>query len=146
MVALIPGRQQADGHSHTVEKYSKFAYSSKFGFSIMRSNLTLAECAPDSTPVFEVYGYFFVKDVIEPQFTVSEEKLVFFWTPIKGIHVRTTIKPTKTGHVRTHEITSDVDCKAYDCGFALSSDDRQPFCTAEEGGSSYWRTRTATAE
>ncbi len=137
VVALIPGRQQADGHSHTVEKYSKFAYSSKFGFSIMRSNLTLAECAPDSTLVFEVYGYFFVKDVIEPQFTVSEEKLVFSWTPIKGIHVRTTIKPTKTGHVRTHEITSDVDCRAYDCGFALSSDDRQPFCTAEEGGSSY---------
>ena len=58
VVALIPGRTFADGHSHTVEKYAKFAYSSKFGFSIARSSVTLAENAPDSMLAFEAYGYF----------------------------------------------------------------------------------------
>ena len=133
VVSLIPGRLQADGHSHTVEKYSKFAYSSKFGFSIMRSNVTLAECAPDSMLAFEAYGYFFVKDVIEPEFTVSEERLSFSWSPIRGIHVDTVIEPTESGHVRTHRITSDIACTAYDCGFALSTDDRKPFDRCEKG-------------
>ena len=133
VISLIPGRLQADGHSHTVEKYSKFAYSSKFGFSIMRSNVTLAECAPDSMLAFEAYGYFFVKDVIEPEFTVSEERLSFSWSPIRGIHVDTVIEPTETGHVRTHRITSDIACTAYDCGFALSTDDRKPFERYEKG-------------
>ena len=131
VVALVPGRLVADGHSHTVEKYSKFAYSSKFGFSIMRSNVTLAECAPDSMLAFEAYGYFFVKDVIDPDFTVSDERLIFSWSPIKGIHVKTTIEPTQTGHIRIHEITSDVECKAYDCGFAVSTDDRKPYSRTE---------------
>ena len=136
VVALVPGRLVADGHSHTVEKYSKFAYSSKFGFSIMRSNVTLAECAPDSMLAFEAYGYFFVKDVIDPDFTVSEERLIFSWSPIKGIHVKTTIEPTQTGHIRIHEITSDVECKAYDCGFSVSTDDRKPYSRTENGDSS----------
>lgn len=136
VVALVPGRLVADGHSHTVEKYSKFAYSSKFGFSIMRSNVTLAECAPDSMLAFEAYGYFFVKDVIDPDFTVSEERLIFSWSPIKGIYVKTTIEPTQTGHIRIHEITSDVECKAYDCGFAVSTDDRKPYSRTENGDSS----------
>ena len=136
VVALVPGRLVADGHSHTVEKYSKFAYSSKFGFSIMRSNVTLAECAPDSMLAFEAYGYFFVKDVIDPDFTVSEERLIFSWSPIKGIYVKTTIEPTKTGHIRTHEITSNVECKAYDGGFAVSTDDRKPYSRTENGDTS----------
>lgn len=133
VVALVPGRQKADGHSHTVEKYSKFAYSSKYGFSIMRSNLTLPECAPDSTLVFGAYGYYFVKDVIGPDVTVSGEKISFSWTPIRGIHVRTVIEPTESGHVRTHEITSEIECAAYDCGFALSTDDRKPFERSARG-------------
>lgn len=127
VVALVPGRLKSDGHSHTVEKYSKFAYSSKFGFSIMRSNITLQECAPDSTLAFGAYGYFFVKDVIDSEFTVSEKGISFSWTPICGIRVKTVIEPTAAGHVRTHEITSAMECLAYDCGFALSSDDRSPF-------------------
>ena len=133
VVALIPGRLQADGHSHTVEKYSKFAYSSKYGFSIMRSNLTLAECAPDSTLAFEAYGYFFVKDIIEPDFEIDENHLSFSWSPVKGIRVRTTVEPTQTGHIRTHEIDSDISCTAYDSGFALSTDDRKPFDRQEDG-------------
>ena len=133
VVALIPGRLQADGHSHTVEKYSKFAYSSRFGFSIMRSNVTLPECAPDSMLAFEVYGYFFVKDIIEPEFEIDKDHIRFSWTPIKGIHVTTTIEPTETGHLRIHEITSGVACRAYDCGFAVSTDDRKPFDRKESG-------------
>lgn len=127
VVALVPGRTEADGHSHTIEKYAKFAYSSKYAFSIARSNVTLPECAPDSMLAFEVFGYFFVKNTVRDTYIINEHEIVIEWTPLQGIHVRTTIQPTAKGHVRIHEIDSAVDCKAYDCGFALSTDDLAPF-------------------
>lgn len=127
MVALVPGRTKADGHSHTIEKYSKFAYSSKFAFSIARSNVTLPENAPDSMLAFEVHGYIFVKNTIEEDYVIDENKIVYGWVPFPGIRVRTTILPTGTGHVRTHEICSEIPCRAYNCGFALSTDDYKPF-------------------
>ena len=127
VVALVPGRTIADGHSHTIEKYAKFAYSSKFGFSIARSNVTLPENAPDSMLAFHVYGYFFVKNTIEKDYVIGENGLCVRWSPIEGIHVETTIEPTADGHIRTHRITSAVECTAYDCGFAVSTDDRKWF-------------------
>ena len=133
VVALVPGRVKADGHSHTVEKYSKFAYSSKFGFSIARSTVTLAECAPDSMLAFEAYGYIFVKNIIEKMYEINENQIVYTWTPIAGLKVTTVIEPTRTGHIRTHSITSEISCKAYDCGFALSTDDRRGFLQKEDG-------------
>lgn len=127
VVALVPGRTMADGHSHTIEKYAKFAYSAKFGFSIARSNVTLPENAPDSMLAFHVYGYFFVKNTIEKDYRIDKTGLHIRWSPIEGIHVETTIEPTADGHIRTHRITSAVECTAYDCGFAVSTDDRKWF-------------------
>lgn len=127
VIAFVPGRLVSDGHSHTVEKYSKFAYSSKFGFSIMRSNLTLEECAPDSMLAIEAYGYFFVKDIIEPDYEINENGIRVRWSPIRGIRIQTTIRLTEQGHIRTHEIENDVPCRAYDSGYALSTDDRMFF-------------------
>lgn len=99
---MVPGRTEADGHSHTIEKYSKFAYSSKFGFSIARSYVTLQECAPDSMLAFEAYGYLFVKNTVEKGYTIDEEKIIYTWQPISGILVTTTIEPTQQGiFVRT---------------------------------------------
>lgn len=135
VVSLVPGRTQADGHSHTIEKYSKFAYSSKFGFSISRSFVTLEENAPDSMLAIEAHGYFFVKNIIDQDYAIDETGISYSWTAIDGIRIQTRIEPTDRGHIRTHEIVSDVDCTAYDCGFALSTDDRKPFSRQAEGSS-----------
>jgi len=36
--------------------------------------------------------------------------------------VESYIIPTKDGHIRKHVITSDRECDAYDCGFAVEVD------------------------
>lgn len=133
VVALVPGRTQADGHSHTVEKYAKFAYSSKYGFSIARSQVTLAENAPDSMLAFEAYGYYFVKNTIDRAYTIDESGICIHWSPVAGIEVDTRIEPVKEGHIRTHRITSEIDCVAYDCGFAMDTADRKPYTRNIEG-------------
>ncbi|MCC8103352.1 MAG: DUF2264 domain-containing protein [Clostridiales bacterium] len=122
VVALVPGRIHADGHSHSLEKYGKFAYSSRFGFSISRSFLNLHECAADSTLLFAIHGHYYPKDTIEEGYTIDAERIVVAWSPFPSIRVETEIRPTEKGHIRTHRITSEIECTAYDSGFALRSD------------------------
>jgi hypothetical protein len=48
-VALTAGQWATWNPTHCAEKYSKFAYSSRFGFSVSRTTDSLATAAPDST-------------------------------------------------------------------------------------------------
>lgn len=103
---------------HSAEKYSKFVYSTKYGFSVQKSSALLSEMAPDSMLVFEVDGKYFMRENCL-RAELAGNVIVSHWSPFEGIEVRTAIALTDFGHVRTHEITSKIACKAYDCGFAI---------------------------
>lgn len=108
------------GHGHVPEKYAKFAYSTRFGFSCARSQIVLHENCPDSMLAFVIDGsdYVFVREASET-WQVQADSVISTWSPFPGIRVRTTITPTETGHTRRHEIESDYACTAYDCGFSV---------------------------
>jgi hypothetical protein len=53
-------------------------------------------------------------------YEIGADYVVSQWSPVKGITVTTRIRPTGFGHVREHEITSAISCKAYECGFAVA--------------------------
>ena len=125
VVTLVPGKTSHEGHSHNIEKYSKFAYSSKFGFSIARSNVSLEENAPDSTLAFVIDGFVYTKNRTEEGYIIDEDHIEMHWSPVRGIDVITVIRPTEKGHIREHfvnvseKLYKDVEIKAYDCGFAI---------------------------
>ncbi|WP_300820889.1 U32 family peptidase [uncultured Oscillibacter sp.] len=133
VVALVPGRLEMEPYAHTAEKYSKFAYSSRFGFSIARANLELGQMAPDSVLCFKVGKYYYSRDVAEPGYSIGPGGMETCWSPLEGIRVRTTIEPTPKGHVRTHVIESGFDCEAYDGGFAINASDFEPSSREAEG-------------
>ena len=120
------GKYSSPGLAHYAEKYSKFAYSSRFGFSVPRSCRALREAAPDSMLAFEIDGYIYVRRGIEEE-KITDHSVTTVWSPIRGITVCTEIIPTDNGHMRRHRITSEFMCRAYDCGFALSRDVGQGF-------------------
>ncbi len=134
VVALVPGKTNHEGHSHNIEKYSKFAYSSKFGFSIARSSVSLEENAPDSTLAFEIDGYIYTKNMTNKGYIIDEDHIVMNWSPVRGIEVTTTLYPTKTGHIRDHVINvdelmyKDVNITAYDCGFSIPDTEATTSC------------------
>lgn len=132
-VALVPGRLEMEPYAHTAEKYSKFAYSSRFGFSIARANYELAQMAPDSSLCFRVGRYCYQRDVAQPGCSIGPDGIETRWSPMGGIQVATRIEPTQTGHIRTHVIDSAFDCEAYDCGFAVNADDRRSPARGAEG-------------
>lgn len=132
-VALVPGRLEMEPYAHTAEKYSKFAYSSRFGFSIARANYELAQMAPDSSLCFRVGRYCYQRDVAQPGYSIGPDGIESRWSPLDGIQVATRIEPIPTGHIRTHVIDSAFDCEAYDCGFAVNADDRRSPARGAEG-------------
>lgn len=120
VVAYPAGVCEQYGHGHVPEKYSKFAYSTRFGFSVARSQIVLHENAPDSALAFVIDGddYVFVRKVSQ-SYEVKEDRVISVWQPFPGIRVRSEVIPTEHGHKRIHEIESAYDCTAYDCGFAV---------------------------
>lgn len=119
-VAYPAGVCEKYGHGHVPEKYSKFAYSTRFGFSVARSQIVLHENAPDSTLAFVIDGddYVFVRKISD-SYEVMEDRVISRWQPFPGILVTTSIFPRDCGHLRIHEIESQYDCTAYDCGFSV---------------------------
>ncbi|WP_243095413.1 DUF2264 domain-containing protein [Lachnotalea sp. AF33-28] len=136
VTALIPGRSFVSGSNHVAEKYGKFAYSTRFGFSIARALTSMREAAPDSMLAFEAAGHVFVKEKIQ-NYEIKDSQIRIEWSPIPGIQVITWLIPTDTGHVRRHRIISGYACTAYDCGFAVSVDDRRYSDRGENGQEAY---------
>lgn len=119
VIAYTPGNY-TNTHAHAPSKYGKFAYSTRFGFSVPKTSINLGEAAPDSTLAFELDGYYLPKrQNISSEVTDSEIRCC--WQPCHGITVETTILPDVNGHVRKHKITSEIECTAYDCAFAVSN-------------------------
>lgn len=118
--AYVPGVYSPNGHGQIVAKYSKFAYDTKFAFSVAKSNYELYENCPDSMLAFVIDGYVYVRRICE-ECKVTETEVYSKWSPFKGITVETVVYPTAQGHKRMHKVISEIECEAYDCGFAVAA-------------------------
>lgn len=116
-----------------LHKYLKFAYSTKFGFSVPRSNWQFGAAAPDSTLAFEWEERIYTR-IKNIGFELLQNSIVIKWSPGLGIDVKTEIIPTKTGHIRKHIVNSAIDCIAYDSGFAVDCMDDMRMKTVVENG------------
>lgn len=116
------GNNEAFGCGQIVPKYLKFAYSSHFGFNVMKSNTSVEESGCDNMLVFDVDGQIMYRRHFNG-YEIVDNKLIIKWSPFMGIDVITTVIPTENGHIREHEINSEYDCIAYDCGFAVAARD-----------------------
>ena len=116
--AYSPANYEKDDHGQFVEKYGKFVYNTRFGFSASRSYVQLEQAAPDSMLAFVIDGWTFVRRHSD-RFVLMGDRLLSEWRPFPGIKVTTELVPTKWGHVRNHTVESTIACTAYDCGFAV---------------------------
>lgn len=119
-VVLFPnGYRHRDAHNHTAAKYEKFAYSTHFGFSIPRSNLTLSEGAFDSMLAVSEDGedYRVKRQVVRKVYT--DEYLFMEWMPWQDVTIKSWIIPGLPWHVRVHKIQTQRPLITADGGFAL---------------------------
>ena len=117
-VALTPGQWPGWVPTHKAEKYAKFAYSSRFAFSVSRATDGIIKASPDSMLAFEIDGYIFCRGKSALR-RINEDGSVYSkWSPFRGIEVETLLIPTDNGHIRRHTVTVSEDTVAYDCSFA----------------------------
>lgn len=122
VTAYVAGTQSNFACGQIIPKYLKFAYSTEFGFSVAKSMLSLDEAACDSMLCFIVDDLVLTRRRTS-SYKVDKDHISISWSPFNGINVETKIIPNECGHIRMHTITSDFECVAYDCGFAVSSSD-----------------------
>lgn len=131
--AYAPAEVEQNEHGQFAEKYAKFVYNTRFGFSASRSYVQLEQAAPDSMLAFVIDGYTFVRRHSE-RFQLLGDRLLSQWSPFAGITVTTELIPQGRGHIRRHTVQSNVACTAYDCGFAVPKF-CDGFAAAAEGAS-----------
>lgn len=107
-------------NEHMDEKYGKFAYSSKFGFSVHIANDSLENMAPDNDLVFEIGGLFFGRRTSRTE--IAKDKIISNWSPFEGIDIQTELSVSKNSYSAKHTIISKISCTAYACGFAIPRD------------------------
>ena len=142
VIAFTAGNHATE-HMHEDEKYEKFAYSTKFAFSVIKEASTLGKGAFDSMLAVKRVG----KDLWHGRsgcdsFSVTEEKVAFTWRPMEGVTIDTELIPvtgvnpvTGLWHVRRHVIHADCAIEAAEAAFAV--------CRDRAGNRLCYRVRTA---
>lgn len=117
-VALTGGQWATWGVTHAPEKYSKFAYSSRYAFSVSKAADTMYNASPDSMLAFDIDGRVFYRCKCIDHSMGEDGSHYSKWSPCRGITVETSLIPTEGGHIRRHSVDCEFDCVAYDTAFA----------------------------
>ncbi|MFJ9250818.1 DUF2264 domain-containing protein [Streptomyces sp. NPDC101776] len=122
-VTLLAGRQHHRWIRHGAEKYAKFAYSTRFGFSLPGGTLGLEQGAHDSMLALSDDGgshYRVREEPADP--TVTPDTVRSTWHPWPDVEITTWLTAAAPWHVRTHHISTARALHTAEGGFAVDRD------------------------
>ncbi|CAO3678665.1 unnamed protein product [Umbelopsis ramanniana] len=122
-VALMSGPQHfRDTVRFQAEKYCKFAYSTRYGFSIDTNAKNFNSASFDSMIGFSEDGiHFRIRE--STQARIYENKLYSTWSPWEDVSIETWLIPQGKWHIRVHRIESGRRLDSIEGGFAISKTD-----------------------
>jgi hypothetical protein len=127
---MYPFGQSVFTQNHSAAKYSKFVYSTKFGFSVPKSPYHYYESALDSVlSVSEDNSYFRPKSV-DLDFQATKDWVSYQWAPYQDVLIKSTIVPCGDYHVRIHQIDNQRELLAYDAAFSNRYEEEERIETA----------------
>lgn len=115
----FPAGQYVDNQNHASAKYSKFVYSTQFGFSVPKSNDSYKEGAYDNCLALSEDGQGYRTKRLDKQFQLLEDRIIHWWQPWGNVWIKSTILPFEQCHVRLHEVRNDRLLYAYEGGFSV---------------------------
>lgn len=104
---------------HSVDKYNKFVYSSRSGFSVQRSNTTYREGGFDNTLALALAGddHYLTKEH-DLAWSISDTAVYHHWQVLDWGTIDTWVIPLGQWHVRIHHIMATKALTAVDGGFS----------------------------
>ncbi|SDU79922.1 DUF2264 domain-containing protein [Jiangella alkaliphila] len=125
VVALVNG-QTTGSLKHAAEKYAKFAYSTRFGFSVPAANHELAATAADSMLAISDDGkHYRVREDVHDA-SVAGSVLRSRWTPYEDVEIETWLTAVPPWHLRVHHVRTGRRLSTAEGGFATSRPDGTP--------------------
>lgn len=123
--------QYAKEHAHADAKYSKFVYSTTFGFSVPKGNLNLKQGAFDSClALSEGDGHYRSRQECE-DYAIKSNQIWSRWYPWKDVKIETTIIPLIGWHIRIHKIINNRYLETAEGGFSIPVSDSDTFIKDE---------------
>lgn len=103
---LTSGQLELNNYVNTEAKYTRFAYSSRFGFTLERGRYGLKHAACDSMLLLSDNDNYWRGRRECEEVTVAENAIFCRWSPWSDVHIRTWLIPCGDWHVRVHHIAS----------------------------------------
>jgi len=116
---LASGQLELNNYVNTEAKYTKFVYSSRFGFTIERGRYGIKHAACDSMLLLaEGDEYYRGRRGCE-EVRVCDEYIFSRWSPWHDVQVATWLIPCGDGHLRLHRIDTARHLNSVEGGFAV---------------------------
>lgn len=115
----LNGGQHGPSFRHGAAKYAKFAYSSRFGFSVPSEDRGLEGGCYDSALALSDDGIRYRVREGEEGFEIANGALHFHWRPWADVEIETWLVPAAPWHIRVHIMTTGRRLDAAEGGFAI---------------------------
>ena len=122
VVALASGQEHARWRG-TPEKYGKFAYSTRYGFSIEANDRHFPSAACDAMLGFSDDGMHLRIRENNEAALIAGDRLYARWRPYADVLVETWLIPAGHWHIRLHEVTTPRRLEVVEGGFAIAKTD-----------------------
>lgn len=137
---LTAGQLELNNYVNTEAKYTKFAYSSRFGFTIERGRYGLKHAACDSMLLLADGDNYYRGRRDCDEVRVTENFIFSRWSPWHDVKIDTWLVPFGEWHIRLHRIHSARALQTVEGGFAVRKTEPQigerVSCLVADNGSS----------
>ena len=121
-VALASGQSRPEWLG-AAEKYCKFAYSTRYGFSIEADDRLFAGAACDNMLGFSEDRKHLRMRENNEAVLIAGDRLYARWLPYEDVLVETWLVPAGRWHIRLHEVTTPRQLDVVEGGFAIAKPD-----------------------
>lgn len=137
---LTSGQLELNNYVNTEAKYTKFAYSSRFGFTIERGRYGIKHAACDSMLLLADGDNYYRGRRDCEMVRVDENAIFSRWSPWHDVTIDTWLAPFGEWHIRLHRINSARILQTVEGGFAVQKAEHQLYergcvITASNGSS-----------
>ena len=126
-IVVLASGQQSRQWRGMVEKYSKFAYSTCYGFSIEYGDREFEKLASDNMLSFSEDGDHWRMRESNEDVRIAGDTLFARWHPYPDVRVESFILPMGRWHIRLHEVTTPRPIEVLEGGFAIAKPDFNRF-------------------
>lgn len=116
---LMSGQFDRNNFVNFEQKYSKFAYSSHFGFTLERGRYGLRHAACDSMLLFSAGDDYYRGRRECDEVAITPDYLRCDWRPWADVRVTTWLIPAADAHIRLHYISTPRALACCEGGFAV---------------------------